>query len=189
MAEQTAKMEKLLIADGSGAFGHIEYDEESRVILRSAYMKTADTSGSIRFYFNAKREEVVTGRKFDPVGGQWLLRSGSAYRIYTNIVFEKPIPKGGRVEIVPTPDAADVLMIADPVLREGFEGRVYFTVIPFRRIQLDEYVSLARLVVSDPPAKASKSTNYSRPKKTTAKSKTETDESITPDEHSEPEEA
>lgn len=198
MVAKVSEYEDMIKADGGGAFDHIEYDGERRVILRSSFLKTADLSGSVRFYFDARREEVVTGRKFDPVSGQWLLRPGSVYRVYTNVVVTEPLPEGVRIEVIPTDDAADVMVFSNPVLYSGFEGRVYFTVMPFRRVSLDEMVSLARMSFIDEGVQratksgsksGTKSGNSTRRKKKTDEAPEVDDAGLVSDEQSESEEA
>jgi len=166
MIAKATKYERLLKSTGAGAFGKIEYANETSVILRTGEVKTADLSGIVRIQFDSKREQVVSGRRFDPMGSNLvLMRQGSFYRVYSTVEIVKPIPKGVTAMIVLDEEAADVMMIATAPLREGFIGRVQFTIQPFRRVEMEKMTSVARLVFFEDYVP--KSTNSSRSKSRT----------------------
>lgn len=147
MIAKATDHEKLLQANGAGAFGKIEYLNETSIILRTGDVKTADLSGMVRVYFNAQREQVISGRRFDPMGSNLvLMRPGSFYRVYSTIEIVEPIPKGVTAVMVLEDDAADVMMITTAPLREGFTGVVSFTIQPFRRVEMEKMTSIAHLV-------------------------------------------
>ncbi len=214
MIVKATKYEKLLESNGAGSFANIEYADEMSVILRTGEVKTADLSGIVRIQFDGKREQVISGRRFDPMGSNLvLMRQGSFYRVYSTVEIVEPIPKGVSAMIVLNDDAADVMMIATAPLREGFTGRVQFTIQPFRRLEMEKMTSIARLVFFEETvnldeewlkrieervlkgvkARAPKSTNSSRSKSgsknrankpKTVEKKGSEDESSVPDEHS-----
>jgi hypothetical protein len=134
---------KVSLLDG---FEGVEYDEQGRIIVRTAYLKSSEVGGSVRLYFDGNRKEVMTGRRFDPVSGVMLLRPGTVYRVYTNITMSIALPKDVYAEIVPTEEARDVLTILDGRIEEGFEGQLVFTIMPYRRIEMDKHTSIARLL-------------------------------------------
>lgn len=147
MIAEATRYEKLLKANGAGAFSKIEYADERRVVLRTSDVKTADLSGTVRVYFDGKREQVMTGRRFDPMGsGLILLRPGMFYRVYTTLEFVEPIPSGVSALVVLTDEANDVVMTTTAPLREGYVGPVMFTIQPFRRIEMDKMTSIAHLM-------------------------------------------
>jgi hypothetical protein len=150
MIAKATKYEKLLKARGAGAFGKVEYDGELKVILRTADVKTADLSGTVRVYFNNKREQVMSGRRFDPMGSNLvLLRPGAFYRIHTTTEIAKPIPEGVSALVVLNEDAADVVMVTTRPFRAGYVGLISFTIQPFRRIELEKMTSIASLMFFD----------------------------------------
>jgi len=150
MIAKATRYEKLLKARGAGAFGKVEYDGELKVILRTSDVKTADLSGTVRVYFNNKREQVMSGRRFDPMGSNLvLMRAGAFYRIYTTIEIVKPIPEGVSALVVLNEDAADVVMVTTRPFRAGYVGLVSFTIQPFRRIEMEKMTSIASLMFFD----------------------------------------
>lgn len=150
MIAKATRYEKLLKARGAGAFGKVEYDGELRVILRTSDVKTADLSGTVRVYFNNKREQVMSGRRFDPMGSNLvLMRAGAFYRIHTTIEIVKPIPEGVSALVVLNEDAADVVMVTTRPFRAGYVGLVSFTIQPFRRIEMEKMTSIASLMFFD----------------------------------------
>ena len=147
MIARATRYEKLLKARGAGAFGKVEYDGELKVILRTSDVKTADLSGTVRVYFNNKREQVMSGRRFDPMGSNLvLMRAGAFYRIHTTIEVVKPLPEGVSALVVLNEDAADVVMVTTRPFRAGYVGLVSFTIQPFRRIEMEKMTSIASLM-------------------------------------------
>jgi hypothetical protein len=150
MIAKATNYEKLLKARGIGAFGKVEYDGELKVILRTSDVKTADLSGTVRVYFNNKREQVMSGRRFDPMGSNLvLMRAGAFYRIHTTIEIVKPIPEGVSALVVLNDDAADVVMVTTRPFRAGYAGLISFTIQPFRRIEMEKMTSIASLMFFD----------------------------------------
>jgi len=147
MIVQAMKYKKLLRANGVGAFGDVEYGIEDGVILRTSEVKTTDVSGTARIYFNDRREQAMTGRRFDPMpSGLVLLRPGAFYQVFSTIEIIKPLPEGVSAAIVLNTDASEVLMLATSPFREGFLGLVTFMVHPFRKIEMEKMTSLASLM-------------------------------------------
>ena len=129
------------------AIGDIEYDGENKVVLRTADVKTADLSGSVRLYFDNRRDQVMTGRRFDPMSSNLvLMRPGMFYRVYSNIAVIEPLPAGVSALVVLNNDVADVLMITTGPFLEGFIGQVCFTVQPFRKLEMEKMTSLGNLM-------------------------------------------
>lgn len=150
MIAKATNYEKLLKARGVGAFGKVEYDGELKVILRTSDVKTADLSGTVRVYFNNKREQVMSGRRFDPMGSNLvLMRAGAFYRIHTTIEIARPIPEGVSALVVLNDDAADVVMVTTRPFRAGYTGLISFTIQPFRRIEMEKMTSIASLMFFD----------------------------------------
>ena len=148
MIVEARKHEGLLHATGAGAFGKVEYDGETKVLLRTAAMKTADLSGTLRVYFNNHREQVMTGRRFDPMpSGLLLLRPGAFYRVYTTIEIVEPLPRGLSAMVVLNDDTSDVMLVTTAPFREGFSGPVCFTVQPFRKIEVELMTSFGGLIL------------------------------------------
>jgi hypothetical protein len=147
MIAKAIQYEELLTAIGEGAFGKVEYANESKIILRTADVKTSDLSGTVRVYFNNKREQVMSGRRFDPMGSNLvLLRPGAFYRVYTTIKIVEPIPEGVSALVVLNEDADDVMMITTGPMRTGYVGLIAFTIQPFRRIEIEKMTSIASLM-------------------------------------------
>lgn len=147
MIAEATRYEKFLEARGAGAFGKVEYESATKITLRTAEVKTADLSGTVRVYFNSKREQVISGRRFDPMGsGLLLLRPGMFYRVYTTLQIVKPLPKSISALVTLNDDAADVMMVTTAPFQEGYVGPVTFTIQPFRKIELEKMTSIATLV-------------------------------------------
>jgi len=147
MIAKATQYEGFLKALGAGAFGKLEYDGETRILLRTAGVKTTDLSGTVRVYFNSKREQVMSGRRFDPMGsGLLLLRPGLFYRICTTITVVEPLPQGVSALVVLNDEAAGVMLITTGPFREGFVGPVAFTIQPFRKIEVERMTSFASLM-------------------------------------------
>jgi hypothetical protein len=150
MIAEATKYEKCMKAMGAGAFGRIEYDTRhsaSRVVLRTAEMKTADLSGTVRIYFDNKREQVASGRRFDPMrSGLLLLRPGVFYRVYSTLEIVEPVPKGVTALVVLNSDAEDLMMVTTAPFYEGFSGPVNFTILAFRKVELEKMTSVASLM-------------------------------------------
>lgn len=170
MIAEAMKFEELLKANGSGAFGNVEYDGSNRVILRTAEVKTADMSGTVRLYFDNRREQVLSGRRFDPMGsGLILLRPGQFYRVYTTLEFVEPIPRGVHAEVVTYSDVADILMVTTGTFWEGYAGPVYFTIQPYRKVELERMTSLGGLMFFE-SGLSTEQDNSDRTKKSAGKS-------------------
>jgi len=147
MIAKATDFEKIMKANGAGSFGKVEYADEMGVLLRTGSMKTADLSGTVRVYFDGKREQVMTGRRFDPMGsGLLLMRAGSFYKVYSTLEIVKPIPEGVTAMVVLLPDIADLMVVTTAPFRAGFTGAINFNVQPFRRMEVEEMVCLGKLV-------------------------------------------
>lgn len=164
-------LESSLAARGPGSFGRVEYGTDFELILRLDSVKSADSSGVVRVYFDTKREQVVTGRMFEPMSSGLIgLRPGQFYKVYTTLALSDDFPEDVKLKVEPSPSVSELFAIvsgpiADPV--------VSFIIQPFRRVELVPMVDIARLSffvddvkVEEAPAKTQKSkSNSSRTKK------------------------
>ena len=141
--------EKHLKAMGPGSFSRIEYDDGGNVVLRTSDMKSSDVSGVVRVYFDSRRAEVMTGRRFEPMGNLWLLQRNTVYRMYSHLSIDTPLPEGVSALVVPTEDAKDVLAILDRPIGSAFTGIITFTVLPYRKVEMESMTSVARLMFFD----------------------------------------
>jgi hypothetical protein len=147
MLVKASKFEGMMASNGYGAFGTLDYDDAGNVVLRTTDVRSADVSGSVRVYFDSKREQVVTGRRFDPMGsGLVLMRPGTFYRIQTQVEILEPLPPGIRIMPVLSQDVADFMTITSGPMLEGFVGPVFFTIQPYRKVEIEKMTSLASLV-------------------------------------------
>lgn len=137
------KFEEYLEANGSGAFGKIEYND-SGVILRSSILKTPDRGAAVRVYFDGERNQVMTGRRFEVMSSQWLIRRNSFYRIYTNVDLVKPLPKGISARIELTEDGKDVFGIMSFSIEP--DGNISYTVLALRSVEIEPMCSFATLI-------------------------------------------
>lgn len=147
MVADAKKFDALMVSNGSGSFGNLEYDPSGNVVLRTADVKTTDVGGTVRVYFDNQREQIMTGRRFDPMSsGLILFRPGTFYRVQSQIEITKPIPKGVVARIVLRSDIADVMMITSEDMYEGFVGPVFFTVQSYRKVEVEKMTTLASLI-------------------------------------------
>ena len=147
MITKAVKYVKFLKARGAGVFGKVEYDDQDQIILRTSDVRTADLSGTVRLFFNNQREQLMTGRRFDPMpSGLVLLRRGAFYRIYSTIEVVKPLPKGVSAIVTLSEAAMDVMTISTVPYREGYTGPVVFMIQPFRKIEIEKMTSIAGLM-------------------------------------------
>lgn len=152
MVAESKNYESLISANGPGSFSNIEYDDRGYVLLRTAEVKTTDLSGAVRLYFNAQRDQVLTGRRFDlSSSGLVLMRPGVFYRIQSTLEIVEPIPAGVYAQPVLHPDIADVMTITSSPLTAGYTGPVYFTVQPYRKIEAEKMTSFAGLLFHEEP--------------------------------------
>jgi deoxycytidine triphosphate deaminase len=169
-------------ADGGGSFSNVEFNEDGSVLARSLDVKSSDVSGAARLYFDNRRNEVLTGRLFEPIGGRWLLRTNVCYRIITNLIAKIPEDMVGIVR--PRRGLEDVLMVNNMVLYPGFDGRIEPIISTYRKLDLEPFVSLVEVVlfpVGSLPgisgishAEGMRESEHSKPKKSQTKSKSST---------------
>lgn len=151
------KYEKLLTAKGTGSWGRLDFEGDC-TNLRIFDVRQMD--GSPKVYFDGKREQVVTGVRYQPVGRlPYRLMPGQCYKIMTHVEFIKPIPKGLTAVIVSTQGISDaaVCILSAPML-EGFKGLISFTVMAFRSLEIDSMAVIGRLMMFSsvvPPVKKS----------------------------------
>jgi len=174
MFVEASKFEEHFEAVGPGAFNNIEYANPLSMVLRTSVIKTADVSGSVRLYFDNKRNEVMTGRRFEPLG-IWFLRAGSVYKMTTTLKLTGAIPPDTMIKVKLTEDSQDVMMLIDSEARVDSDGFVYFMVLPFRRIEMEKMTSVARLMFKGECQ--AKQTRKPRAKKAEVTPKIETTES------------
>lgn len=131
-------------ADGGGAFDRVEFDG-AQVVLRTKNVKAPDRGQALRLYFDDSRKEVMTGRRFEILPSDlWLLRSGTVYRCYSNVLVSD-LPDGATFEVTLTEDAKDAFGILS--FHAASDGRVCFTVVAFRAVEMEPMVSIARLSI------------------------------------------
>ncbi len=172
MVVSASKFEKYLSTNGVGAFGKVEYAGDA-VVLRTADIKTPDRGTNVRMYFDAQREEVMTGRRFDLMGDLWLCRQGIAYRFFTSLRVDE-LPEGVEASVELTEDAKDALGLMSYSI-DSESGQVIYTVLAFRPIELERWVSTARLIFRQDSFTASRGGgskgNSTRTRKSTKKTK------------------
>lgn len=134
--------ETYLKASGAGAFKRVEIDGDS-VILRSLTLKVPARGTGSKLYFDGDRNEVMTGRRFDPLGSLWLLRGGGACRVYSNLTLAKELPEGVKSWIELTEDAKDAFGLMNWTI--AVDEAIQFTVFAFRPIEIEPMCSIARL--------------------------------------------
>lgn len=86
--------------------------------------------------------------------GLLLFRPGTFYRVQAQIEIVEPLPKGVSALVVLDPEIADVMMITSGAMREGFSGPVYFTISPFRKVEVEKLTSLGCLMFFEDGAEA-----------------------------------
>lgn len=146
---QLNNIENIIKATGPGAFGRVEYSEEGGILLRSTGIKTTEIAGSVRIYTHPNtREQLISGRRFEPIGGVWRLRPGAAYVIHTAIDFIDPIPEGFEANVELISEVYGLFILSHRTFFSGFTGEVSYVVMPVRKIEMDSMTALARLVIS-----------------------------------------
>lgn len=148
MRVQASKFKDYLSVRGSGNFGTIEYGEKDSIVLRIASIKTTEISGTVRMYFDAMGNEVITGRRFEPVISN-SLRPGIVYKIQTTVKVAD-LPEGIELHVDLTEDASGVMSLVNsrPLLLE--DGTICVLILSFRRLSLSEYVAPFRLFFEAP---------------------------------------
>lgn len=143
--EDVRNYEQCLQSMGGGSFGEIEFDGVDKVLLRTAGIKTTEVSGAVRMYFNARREEVISGRRFEPVSNN-LLRPMVVYKILTTLKI-KDLPLGIHPKVALTVDASDVFALIADIPSISEDGTVAYFIMPFRKVDLEKMTSPARLML------------------------------------------
>lgn len=147
MIDAVEGFEEFLEATGKGAFGKIEYEGEG-IVLRSSSLKTPDRGSIVRVYFDEERNQVMTGRRFELVRSQWLIRKGAIYRIYTNVRFVSPVPSHVSAMVELTKDGKDVFGLMSFHLEMG--EPIAYTVLALRSVEVEPMCSFASLVFEVP---------------------------------------
>jgi hypothetical protein len=86
-------------ATGDGAWGELEHVQEATKV-RLKWMRYLD--GHARVYFDARRDQVVTGPRFAMMRSPYGMGPGYCYRVTTQLEFIRRIPKGLVGIVVPT---------------------------------------------------------------------------------------
>lgn len=147
MIDTVEGFEEFLEATGKGAFGKIEYEGEG-IVLRSSSLKTPDRGSIVRVYFDEERNQVMTGRRFELVRSQWLIRKGAIYRIYTNVRFVSSVPSHVSARVELTKDGKDVFGLMSFHLEVG--EPIAYTVLALRSVEVEPMCSFASLVFEVP---------------------------------------
>jgi len=139
-------------------------------------------NGSARVYFDESGDQVVRGTQFAPIADMDrrpfnIRRPWETYQITTNLIFDKPVPNGYKIEIEPYEGVGDIgFMFLTRSLPAGFTGPVRVIVVATRRAVLDEGIIFARAsLVSDweqPPSLHEKKEEVGEQLKGKSKSKT-----------------
>jgi hypothetical protein len=176
MILKAEKLEGILKATGEGAFGKLEVENDT-IVLRTMALKTTDMSGTIHIYFDEKRQQLMTGRLYDPLpSGLLLMYPNRFYRVFTHIEVESSIPNNGYGRILLTPEAEGVMAIMTPIIHIGYTGQIAFTVIPFRKVEMTMMTTIANLsIISDeqfqiPPLKKGNNVKKSKTSRLSNKS-------------------
>lgn len=140
------KYEKLLTSIGRGAWGRLDFEGDC-TNLRITDVRQLD--GYPRIYFDGKREQVVTGVRYQPTSRlPFPIMAGYCYKLTTNVEFVKPIPEGMYGLVIATQDMVDCgIMILSAPMMPGFKGVVIFSVMGIRSVELDSMVVGARLML------------------------------------------
>jgi len=146
MFVKATELRDIVEIKGRGSFGVAEYSDDFSIVLRTVDVMSADISGSVRIYFGANREQVMTGRRLSPLpSGLIILRPGSFYRIYTT-AFIKEVPEDMEARVILGEGIDSILSVVSQPMYPGFSGQVTFMVTPFRKIEIEKNTSLGRLV-------------------------------------------
>jgi hypothetical protein len=140
--------EALATASGSGVFGYPEFDILGNFMLRVGAIRTTDMSGSVRIFFSHTREQVVSGKRFDPMGsGLNLLRPATAYKVTATLGFLEGLPEGIMAIVVPTEEAIDLFSVMSPLRYPVRSGPVEFTIMPYRKLEIEPNIVIASLML------------------------------------------
>lgn len=179
------KYEKLLTSKGAGSWGRLDF-EGDYTNLRVLDVRQMD--GSPRIYFDGKREQILTGIRYQPVGRiPYRLMSGYCYKFMTHVEFVKPLPKEMTALVMSVQDMSDAAVcILSAPMTAGYKGSISFNVLAFRSLEIDQMSVVGRLVIFDgtipivekePEPKAPKEKKVKEPKEKEDKKK---DEDSTP---------
>lgn len=169
------KYEKLLKAVGTGSWGRLDFEE---VFTNLRVLGIRQMDGSPKIYFDGKREQVLSGVRYQPVARiPYRLIPGQCYKVMTHVEFVKPIPKGMVAMVVPTQDTSDAAVeILSAPIAAGFKGPISFTVTAHRSLEIDQMAAIGRLMMFD-----SKVPTIKKPVKSSSnKKKEEKDEDSSP---------
>jgi len=144
----------LLAARGAGAWGRLDYDGRY-TNLRVLNVRQNDSN--LRFYFDAGREQVVTGVRYAPIrANPFLMVPGYGYRITSHIEFVKPVPDDIMVLVIPNRMLAENgLQIISAPLVPGFKGLVEFTCMTICALSIEDMIAVGHLMfftIDDPVA-------------------------------------
>jgi hypothetical protein len=147
MLVSAAKYKELFKVRPVAGVDKLEYEGKG-IVVRTSSLKVSGAGGCVRLYLNGKGEQVLTGRRFDPLpSGLLLLKPGAFYKVYTNIEIVEPLPLGMRVKLKMNDDLSDVMFSPECEFLEGESGIVSFVIQAFRRIELQVGTSLGSLMV------------------------------------------
>ena len=139
------KYNNLLAARGAGAWGRLDYDGRY-TNLRVRNVRQNDSN--LRFYFDAGREQIVTGVRYAPIrANPFLMVPGYGYRITSHIEFVKPVPDDIMVLVVSNRMMADHgLQIISAPLEPGFKGLVEFTCTTICALSIEDMIAIGYLM-------------------------------------------
>jgi len=139
------KYNSLLAARGAGAWGRLDYDGRY-TNLRVRNVRQNDSN--LRFYFDASREQIVTGVRYAPIrANPFLMVPGYGYRITSHIEFVKPVPDNVMVLVVPNRMMAENgLQIISAPLEPGFRGLVEFTCTTLCALSIEDMIAVGYLM-------------------------------------------
>lgn len=144
MIVDAKKYQSLLKATGGGAFSRLEFENQG-VIIRIIHVK--QMTGYIRMYFNQDRDQIVSGRRFEPLRGDpFRMNEREFYKFYTNLEFVKPIPEELTAMVVVRDELSDLFLVTAAPFKAGFKGQVMFVAQTTQRTEMESNVTLASLM-------------------------------------------
>lgn len=112
--------------------------------------KTIEGTGSIRIYRDPKGEQLVVGRRYQPLPSHlFLLRPFNVYKLVTNIEVVKPFPENTFFYVTPIDDLIGVFSLVDPICKLE-EGIISFLILSFRKFEIEIGCSIVKFKLFNP---------------------------------------
>jgi hypothetical protein len=101
----------------------------------------------VRVYFDANREQVVSGVRYAPIGHPYKMWIAKGYTIQTQVEIIKPIPKHWVVRIVPNEGVViGGMNIMSSLVLPGFKGELNITVGMINNMELRDMCAIGYLM-------------------------------------------